>query len=65
MPRGKRTVYALFSAETNVRLGTIRLHKQDKMGKSWKEHIADMKKYDPVVRKRVAVKAKEEKHSSN
>ncbi len=65
MPRGKRTVYALYSAETNVRLGSIRLHKQDKMGKSWKEHIADMKKYDPKVRRRVAVKAKEEKHSSN
>lgn len=65
MPRGKRTVYALYSSETNVRLGTIRLYKQDKMGKSWKEHIADMKKYDPKVRRRVAVKGKEEKHSSN
>lgn len=65
MPRGKRTVYALFSAETNVRLGTIRLHKQDRQGKSWKEHIADMKKYDPTIRRRVAVKGKEEKHSSN
>ena len=65
MPRGKRTVYALFSAETNVRLGTIRLHKQDKMGKSWKEHLANMKKYDWTLRRRVAVKGKEEKHSSN
>lgn len=65
MPRGKRTVFALFSTETNARLGTIRLHKQDKQGVSWKEHLAGMLKYDPAVRKRVAVKAKEEKHSSN
>lgn len=65
MPRGKRTVFALFSSETNARLGTIRLHKQDKMGVSWKEHIAGMMKYDKLLRKRVAVKAKEEKHSSN
>lgn len=65
MPRGKRTVFALFSAETNTRLGTIRLHKQDKMGVSWKEHLADMMKYDPKLRRRVAVKGKEEKHSSN
>lgn len=65
MPRGKRTVFALFSSETNARLGTIRLHKQDKMGKSWKEHLAGMMKYDPFVRRRVAIKGKEEKHSSN
>ena len=65
MPRGKRTVFALFSSETNARLGTIRLHKQDKMGVSWKEHIAGMLKYDPKLRRRVQVKAKEEKHSSN
>lgn len=65
MPRGKRTVYAVFSAETNMRLGTIRLHKQDKQGKSWKEHAAKLKKYDSRLRKRVSVKLKEEKHSSN
>lgn len=65
MPRGKRTVFALFSSESNVRLGTIRLHKQDKQGVGWKEHIAGMMKYDWTLRKRVPVKAKEEKHSSN
>lgn len=57
-------MYAMYSTETNVRLGTIRLHKQDKQGKSWKEHAAKLKKYDPVVRKRVPVKLKEEKHSN-
>lgn len=48
-----------------MRLGTIRLHKQDKQGKSWKEHAAKLKKYDSRLRKRVSVKLKEEKHSSN
>lgn len=65
MPRGKRTVFAVFCTETNMRLGTIRLHKQDKLGRSWKEHAAKLKKYSPRLRKRVAVKLKEEKHSSN
>ncbi len=64
MPRGKRTVFAMYCAETNMRLGTIRLHKQDKLGKSWKEHVAGMKKYCPTLRRRVEVKFKEEKHSS-
>jgi hypothetical protein len=64
MPRGKRTVFTVTSTETGLRLGTIRLHKQDKLGRSWKEHVADMKKYDPRVRRRVKVKLKEEKHSS-
>jgi hypothetical protein len=64
MPRGKRTVFGVYCSETNMRLGTMRFHKQDKMGKSWKEHVADLKKYSPVLRRRVAVKLKEEKHSS-
>lgn len=64
MPRGKRTVFAMYCTETGMRLGTIRLHKQDKMGKSWKEHTEGMQKYCPVLRKRVAVRLKEEKHSS-
>lgn len=55
----------MYCTETNMRLGTIRLHKQDKLGRSWKEHAADMKKYSPRLRKRVNVKLKEEKHSSN
>lgn len=63
MPRGKRTVYALFCPETNMRLGTVRLHKQDKKGIGFKEHIAKMKKYSPAIKKRVSVKAKEERHS--
>lgn len=64
MPRGKRVVFGVFCTETGIRLGTMRFHKQDKMGKSWKEHVADMKKYCPTLRRRVAVKLKEEKHSS-
>lgn len=62
MPRGKRTVFAMFCGETNGRIGTIRLHKQNSKGISWK----DMKltKFSPFVRKRVDVKLKEEKHSS-
>lgn len=69
MPRGKRTVFALFCNDpecphTGSRIGTVRLHKQDKNGVSWKEHLAGMKKYCPAVRRRVEVKGKEEKHSS-
>lgn len=40
------------------------MHKQDKLGKSWKEHVAGMKKYCPTLRRRTEVKFKEEKHSS-
>ena len=70
MPRGKRTVFGVYCNDpacpnTGSRLGTMRFHKQDKMGVSWKEHVADMKKYCPFVRKQVPVKLKEEKHSSN
>ncbi len=64
MPRGKRTVFGMFCSETGIRLGTMRLHKQDKKGKGWKEHAAKIKKYSPPLRKRVSVKLKEEKHSS-
>jgi hypothetical protein len=69
MPRGKRTVFGLFCSDPacphiGERVGTIRLHKQDKNGVAWKEHVADMQKYCPTARRRVAVKAKEEKHSS-
>jgi hypothetical protein len=69
MPRGKRTVFGVFCAEPTCkhqgqRLGTVRFHKQDKLGKSWKDHAAKLAKYCPTVRKRVPVKLKEEKHSS-
>jgi len=69
MPRGKRTVFAVYCADASCpqageRLGTVRYHKQDKMGKSWKEHAAKLKKYCPTAQHRVDVKLKEEKHSS-
>ncbi|MBT3292722.1 hypothetical protein HN512_04380 [Candidatus Peregrinibacteria bacterium] len=63
MPRGKRTVFGMFCTETGARLGTIRLHKQDKKGVSFKEHAKKLKKYSPRVRKIVKVKIKEERHS--
>ena len=62
MPRGKRTVFAMFCSETGMRLGTIRLHKQDKKQRSWKEF--KFKKYCPRLRRRVDVKLKEERHSA-
>lgn len=54
----------MFCSETGVRLGTKRYHKQDKKGISFKDHAKKLKKYCPVLRKRVEVKLKEEKHSS-
>lgn len=64
MPRGKRTVFGVYCTETGMRLSTMRFYKQDKNGKSWKEHVAGMMKYSPRLRRRVEVKLKEEKHSS-
>jgi hypothetical protein len=64
MPRGKRTVFGVYCSETGDRLGSVRFHKQDKMGKAWKEHAAKLMKYSPRLRKRVDVKLKEERHSS-
>lgn len=64
MPRGKRTVFTLTCPETGDRIGTVRFHKQDKNGKSWKEHAAKLQKYSPRIRKVVTPKLKEEKHSS-
>lgn len=58
MPRGKRTVYAGFCEETNARLCTIRIHKRDK------STFRELKKYNPVLKRRVKIKLKEEKHSS-
>lgn len=63
MPRGKRTVFAMFCTETGDRLGTMRFHKQ-KEGKSWKDHAEGLMKYSPRLRKRVTVKLKEERHSA-
>lgn len=64
MPRGKRTVFGGFCAECGTRVTTMRFHKQDKMGVSWKEHVEGMQKFCAVERKLVALKFKEEKHSS-
>ncbi|MDP7069103.1 MAG: hypothetical protein QF815_01135 [Candidatus Peribacteraceae bacterium] len=63
MPRGKRTVFTVLCSKSGNRVGTIRLHKQDKQGKGWKEHVADMKKYCSVCKSRQPVKVKEERHS--
>jgi hypothetical protein len=62
MPRGKRTVFAMFCTETGDRIGTVRLHKQNSKGVSWKD--LKLKKYSARAKKRVDVKLKEEKHSS-
>lgn len=62
MPRGKRTVFAMFCSESGDRIGTIRLHKQNSKGVSWKD--LKLSKYSASVKKKVPVKLKEEKHSS-
>lgn len=64
MPRGKRTVFALFCSESGNRLGTMRFFKQDKLGKSWKDHVEGMQKYCNVCRRRAKVRFKEERHSA-
>jgi hypothetical protein len=53
----------MFCPESGARLGTIRLHKQDKKGVGYKEHVAKLRKYSPLLRKKVKVKVKEERHS--
>jgi len=63
MPRGKRTVFAVYCKESGNRIGTVRLHKQNSKGVGWKEFKAE--KYCPVCRKKTETKLKEEKHSSN
>lgn len=62
MPRGKRTVFAMFCSETSERIGTVRLHKQNSKGVSWKD--LKLEKYCPECKKRQPMKLKEEKHSS-
>lgn len=63
MPRGKRTVFALFCPDSGDRIGTIRFHKQDKAGTAWKEHATKLQKYCATCRKSVKPKLKEERHS--
>lgn len=53
----------MYCSETGDRVGTVRLHKQNSKGVGWKEF--KRMKYSPRLRKRVPVKLKEEKHSSN
>lgn len=48
--------------ESGNRIGTVRLHRQNSRGISWKDF--KVAKYCPVCMKRVEVKLKEEKHSS-
>lgn len=54
-------MFAVFCPESQNRIGTIRLHKQNSKGVGWKEHKVE--KYCSVCRKRVPVKLKEERHS--
>ena len=63
MPRGKRTVFAMFCKKSGNRLGTLRFHKQDKQGKGWKDHAEGLKKYCGVCQAREDVRLKEERHS--
>ncbi|MEK7218032.1 MAG: hypothetical protein AAB728_01060 [Patescibacteria group bacterium] len=62
MPRGKRTVFGMYCKESGNRVGSVRLHKQNQKGVGWKEFKAE--KFCSVCRKRVAVKLKEERHST-
>lgn len=62
MPRGKRTVFGMFCSETQNRVGSVRLHKQNQKGVGWKDF--KVTKYCPVCRKRMAMKLKEERHSA-
>ncbi|MFH0769964.1 MAG: hypothetical protein V1926_01150 [Candidatus Peregrinibacteria bacterium] len=63
MPRGKRTVFAVYCSESKNRVGSLRFHKQDKKGKAWKEHAQGLSKYCPRCKKRVKVTLKEERHA--
>ena len=62
MPRGKRTVFAMYCTETGNRIGSVRLHRQNSKGVGWKDF--KVQKYCPKCRKRMAVKLKEERHSA-
>lgn len=64
MPRGKRTVFAGYCKDCNGRVATMRFHKQDKKGVSWKDHVSGMEKFCADCRAHKELKFKEEKHSS-
>ena len=61
MPRGKRTVFSASCTVCNLRVKTVRLHRQ-KEGKSWKDF--KWAKYCSDCRKRQPLKMKEERHST-
>lgn len=63
MPRGKRTVFGLYCAECNSRIGSVRYHRQNSKGIGWKDQIKKLRKFCKFCRKIVDVKGKEEKHS--
>jgi len=64
MPRGKRIVFTVScTGPDGSRIGTIRLHRQDKKGVGWKEYQSKLEKYCPICMKRMPVKLKEERHS--
>ena len=62
MPRGKRKVFGFYCTKDNFRVGTVRFHTQNSKGKSWRD--VKLEKFCPECRAKVAVKLKEEKHSS-
>lgn len=59
MPRGKNTIFAIFSKETGARLGQTRVNTKKTSKEVLKKKIA--RKYDPKLRKHVEVVFKEEK----
>lgn len=52
----------MFCTVSGNRVGTARLHKQNKKGVAWKEFKPE--KYCPECRKRQPMKLREERHSA-
>jgi len=62
MPRGKRTVFTVSCSACGTRIGSVRLLKQNSKGVTWKDYKPE--KYCGTCRKHVAVKVKEERHTT-
>jgi hypothetical protein len=62
MPRGKRNVFTVSCSECNLRVGTVRLHKQNSKGVAWRDYKPS--KFCQTCRKRQPAKLKEERHSA-
>ncbi len=62
MPRGKRTVYGLYCKTDNMRIASVRFHRQNSKGVGAKDN--KLMKYCPGCKARVEMSMKEEKHSS-